>query len=235
MEGELDFLALLPIRDRQQVLDYWYRGRNRPQTRYLADANAYFPRESGMAYRTSDHLTELYDAVLRRVAPVRDPALDWKASANLGDAEIEQMKRLSAVRGIPASNLPEQSLLLLQRGDGKLTLVSLIHNSAHSNVAQLFDEESRRLPEEDTLVALDGVVGAYPNALFVVQVSDLPDFVTAVSRLVDAGDLTRLMDRFGVRRTDPRFWGLSDALHAEFRRRSPDDAAVLDYSRLKNN
>jgi hypothetical protein len=79
------------------------------------------------------------------------------------------------------------------------------------------------------------VVGAYPNALFVVQVSALPDFVAAVSRLSDAGDLMRLMDRFGVRRTDPRFWGLSDALHAEFQRRSPDDAAVLDYSRLKNN
>jgi hypothetical protein len=235
MEGELDFLALLPLKDRQQVLDYWYRGRDRPQTRYLADATAYFPRESGMAYRTSDHLTELYDAVRRRVAPVRDPALDWNGNTTLGNAEIAQMKRLSAIRGIPASNMPEQSLLLLQRGDRNLALVSLIHNSAHSNVAQLFDEESRRLPEEDTLVALDGVVGAYPNALFAIPVSELPEFVAAVSRLTDGGDLEKLMDRFGVRRTDPRFWTLSDALHAEFRRRSPVDAAVLDYSRLKNN
>jgi hypothetical protein len=235
MEGELDFLALLPIEDRQRVLDHWYRGRVKPQTHYLAEANAYFPRESGMAYRTADHLTELYGAVLRRVAPVRNPALDWRGESTLDDAGIAQMKRLSAIRGIPASHMPEQSLLLLRRGDRDLALVSLIHNSAHSNVAQLFDEESRRLPEEDTLLALDGVVGAYPNALFVVQAADLPDFVTAVSRLAAPGDLTSLMDRFGVRRTDPRFWNLSDVLHAEYRRRSPVVAAVLDYSRLKNH
>ena len=235
MEGELDFLALLPVKDRQQVLDFWYRGRIRPQSRYLADANAYFPRESGQAYRTSDHLSELYDAVLRRVAPVRDPALDWKGDTGLGAAEITQMQRLNAIRGIPASNMPEQSLLLVRRGGRDLALVTLVRNSAHSNVAQLFDEESRRLPEEDTLLALHGVVGAYPNALFVVEAGALPEFVTAVSRLDDPGDLARLVDRFGVRRTDPRFWSVSDAILAEYRRRSPGDAAVLDYSRLGND
>ena len=235
MEGELDFLALLPTKDRQAVLDQWYRGRSEPQTRYLADANTYFPRESGMRYRSDDHLSELYAAVRARVAPVRTPALDWKGELGLSITDIEQLKRLSAIRGIPASEMPELSILLLQRPDGKISTVSLVRNSAHTNVAQIFDEDARRLPGEDTLLAIDGVVGAYPNALFAVDVEKLPDFVNAVARLADPAMLTVLTDRFGGRRTAPRFWLTSDALHAEWQRRSPGEAAVLDYSRLENN
>ena len=46
--------------------------------------------------------------------------------------------------------------------------------------------------------------------------------------------LIALTDRFGVRRTDRRFWPLSDAIHAEWRRIAPQDAAILDYSRFEN-
>ena len=235
MEGELDFLALLPVKDRQAVLDHWYRGRSEPQTRYLADANTYFPRQSGMQFRSNDTLGELYAAMRARVARVRAPALDWRGNLGLDAAEIGQIKRLSAVRGIAAAEMPELSILLLQRPDGTITATSLVRNSAHSNVAQIFDEDARRLPAEDTLLAIDGIAGAYPNALFAVDVEKLPDFVAAVGSLANTDDLTRLTDRFGVRRSDRRFWPLSDALHAEWRRRSPGEAAVLDYSRLENN
>jgi hypothetical protein len=235
MEGELDFLALLPIGDRQPLLDFWYRGRSAPQSRYLADANAYFPRDTGMRYRTPDHLAELHEAIRHRVAAVRDPALDWNARAGLSVAEIDAMRRLSSIRGLPASNMPEASLLLLARPGGRFAVVTLLRNSAHSNVAQLFDEEARRLPGEDTLLALDGVVGAYPNAFYLVDAATLPDFVAAVVRLTGDADLERLTDRFGVRRTDRRFWPLSDAIHDEWRRRAPGEAAVLDYSRYENH
>jgi hypothetical protein len=235
MEGELDFLALLPAKDRQAVLDYWYRGRSEPQTRYLADANAYFPRETGMRYRSADTLTELYAALRQRTVAVRPAALDWKGELGLSAAEIAQLKRLSAVRGIAAAQMPELSLLLLTRPNGQVRVVSLVRNSAHSNVAQIFDEDARRLPGEDTLLAIDGVAGAYPNALFAVDAGKLPEFVAAVAALNEPVDLTALTDRFGVRRTDRRFWPLSDALHAEWRRRAPGEAAILDYSRLENN
>ena len=235
MEGELDFLALLPLRERQRVLDYWYRGRNEPQTRYLADAAAYFPRETGMQYRTDQPLEELYAAVRRRVARVRDPALDWAANPDLAAAEIAQLERLSAIRGTAASKMPEASLLLLERPGRRPAVVSLLRNSAHSNVSQLFGEESRRLPQEDTLQALDGVVGAYPNALFAIAPGELPGFVAATAALEGDAGLTRLADRYGVRRTDRRFWSLSDGIHAEYRRRNPREAAVLDYSRLEND
>jgi hypothetical protein len=234
MEGELDFLALLPLKDRQRILDHWYRGRNEPQTRYLADAAAYFPRETGMKYRTEAPLDELYAAIRHRVARVRDPGLDWAANPQLPGAEIEELRQLSAIRGIPASKMPEASLLLLERPGRRPVVVSLLRNSAHSNVSQLFDEDSRRLPEEDALQALDGIVGAYPNALFAIAPGQLQGFVAAAAALRDDAGFTRLVDRYGVRRTDRRFWPLSDGIHAEYRHRFPQEAAVLDYSRLEN-
>ncbi len=233
MEGELNFLTFLPLKDRQPVLDYWYRGRKGESDQYFTDAAAYFPSESGMRYRSADHLAELYEAVSQRMAPVRPPALDWQET-RLSPAEIAQVRKLSQVRGIPASVMPEFSLLLLRRPGERLQIVSLVRNSAHSNVAHMFDEEERRLPKEDTLLALNGVIGAYPNALFAVDPEKLPDFVAAVAHLSDEADLVKLTDRFGVRRTDHRFWPLSDALHAEWRRLAPREAAILDYSRLDN-
>lgn len=233
MEGELNFLTLLPLKDRQAVLDRWYRGRSEPHIRQFADAAAYFPKESGMHYRTSDHLGELYDALRSRMASVRDAGLDWKSNGWSG-REIAQLQRLNTVRGMPASVMPENSLLAIRQPGGRLHIVSLVRNSAHSNVAELFHEAKRRLPEEDTLLALDGVVGAYPNAIYAVDVAELASFTDTVAALGGEEDLVTLTDRFGVRRTDPRFWPLSDAIHAEWRRNAPREAAILDYSRLEN-
>jgi len=233
MEGEQNFLTLLPLKDRQVVLDHWYRGRSEPHIRQFADAAAFFPKESGMRYRSHDHLSELYAELRARVEPVRERSLDWSANGWSG-REVMQFQRLNQVRGLPASVLPENSLLSIRYPDGRLRLVSLVRNSAHSNVAELFGESARRLPQEDTLLALNGVVGAYPNAFYTVDVAELANFTDAVVRLGSEDDLIALTDRFGVRRTDRRFWPLSDAIHAEWRRIAPQDAAILDYSRFEN-
>lgn len=233
MEGEQNFLTLLPLEDRQAVLDRWYRGRSEPHIRQFAEAAAYFPKESGMRYRTGDHLGELYRALQQRMAPVRDSALDWRSNGWTA-REVAHFQRLNAVRGIAASLMPENSLLAVRQPGGRVHVVSLVRNSAHSNVAELFREAARRLPEEDTLLALDGVVGAYPNAFYVVDPAELAGFADAVGGLASEADLVRLTERYGVRRTDPRFWPLSDAIHAEWRRTAPREAAVLDYSRLEN-
>lgn len=230
MEGELNFLTLLPIKERQKVLNYWYRGREIPQSKYFADAAAYFPQEPATRFKTQDVLGELYSAIRRRVVRP-SPAQSVDAEFRRESAVLQQ---LSAVRGIAASRMPEQSLLMIERPDGSQRLVSLVRNSAHSNVAQLFAEEERRLPQEDTLLALDGVVGAYPNAFFAVDSKNLANFKDDVAGLADASGISALTDRYGIRRTDRRFWPFSDRVHAEWRRIDPVDAAILDYSRFEN-
>ena len=110
----------------------------------------------------------------------------------------------------------------------------MLRNSAHSNVAHLFDEADRRLPDEDTLTLVTGFIGAYPNAFYLVKTAHLPAFVDTVRDLSSESDYSALMARFGLRRTDTRFWSHSDAMHAAYRRWAPVEAALFDYNRFEN-
>ncbi|MEN9479255.1 MAG: hypothetical protein RLZZ298_650 [Pseudomonadota bacterium] len=233
MEGELTFVSLLPAKDRKGVVERWYRGGGERHLKHFSVLAPYFKFEPGQRYRSNDHLGELYHALKQQMAAVRDPLLDWQGSG-LSDAEVIQMRRLAKLKGQPVARLPEMSLLLLKRAGQEPSVVSLVSNSAHSNVAEMFGEERRRLPEEDTLLAINGVAGAYPNAIFAVDVENLPKFVDAVSRLASMDDLVKLTEGFGIRRTNPDFWAISDTIHAIWRKMAPREAAVLDYSRLDN-
>ena len=233
MESELNFLALLPIKDRQPVLEHWYRQRSQPHNEYLGDAARFFPQETGLRFHQKDKLTELYTLLRQHTAKATDRSREL-ANSGLPAGDIAQLQRLSALKGRAVSLMPEDSLLLVTPSQGQPAVIALIRNSAHTNVAELFDEEDRRLPEEDTLLALNGAVGAYPNALFTVDSARLPAFVDAVQRLDGEEALTRLIDRFGVRRTDPRFWSVSDTIHARQKATRPLEFGILDYSRLEN-
>jgi hypothetical protein len=52
MEGESNFLALLPLASRDTVRDQWYRGVGDDVKQYLQGDKAYFANETGVVYRT---------------------------------------------------------------------------------------------------------------------------------------------------------------------------------------
>jgi hypothetical protein len=101
-------------------------------------------------------------------------------------------------------------------------------------VAELLGDDKRRLPDEDNLSLVNGFIGAYPNAFFMVDAADLPEFVEGVQRLASEADYRKLLTRFGIRRTDERFWAHSDALQAAYRRSAPKEAGLFDYNRFEN-
>lgn len=234
MEGEENFLTLLPVKDRQKVLDHWYRGKPDLRIREFADTRAYFPGETAERYRRGDTLGELYAKISRHLAPVRPATLELTDDSG-APGQLAALRRLDGLTGLAASRMPEHSLILLRDGNARPRVFSVLRNSAHSNVAELFNEDARRLPEEDKLLVLDGIVGAYPNMIFALNRDELPRFVHAVQSLGSDADLKQLAQRFSVRRTDPRFWAVSDALHDEWQQRAPREAAILDYSRLENH
>ena len=69
MEGEFNFLVLLPEKARRSTAEYWYRGAPKHVTDYVYGRDAYFNRPSGLTYRTSDPQRELYEMLSARVAP----------------------------------------------------------------------------------------------------------------------------------------------------------------------
>ena len=233
MEGESNFLTLLPLATRDAVRDHWYRGANEDVKAYLQGDKAYFARETGVRYRTDRPLPELYGLLKKRLSPVLDRRYQV-TTAGLPAATRASLKRLADVSGRNVSLLPEVSFLEVTAADGRRRHYTLLHNSAHANISTLLREEKNRLPDEDTVTLVDGFLGAYPNAFHALAANEVPAFVDAIAGLREEADYARLMQEYGIRRTDPRFWPHSDAVHAAFRSSAPLEAGLFDYSRYEN-
>jgi hypothetical protein len=232
MEGEMNFLALLPRDARQGVHDRWYRGATRDSIALLRNATAYYPHETGVRYASAEPLPELYGMLKKRAAPVTSPRYGLAASG-LAGAPLRELERLAALRGAALAHLPEASILSV-RDRGGAHHFSLIANRAHRNVAELFDEAERRLPAEDSVLVANGFIPAYPNAFFSVDAADLGRFVERVAALRSEADYAALGAAYGIRRMDERFWAHSDALHVAWRRWAPKEAGLFDYNRFEN-
>jgi hypothetical protein len=233
MEGEMNFFAFLPRSARQAVRERWYRGADKQSIALLQDTQAYFPNETGIRFATADPLPELYAMMKQRAAPVTSPRYALAASG-LAAAPLRELNRLAALRGRALSLLPETAILTVRDAAGRDHHFSLIANRAHGNVAELLDETERRLPDEDSVVLANGFLSAYPNAFFLIDVSKLREFVDAIARLGSESDYSKLMEAYGIRRSDARFWTHSDALHLAWRRSAPREAGMFDYNRFEN-
>ena len=230
MEGEFNFLVLLPEKDRRSTAEYWYRGAPKQVTDYVYGRDAYFNRPSGLTYRTSDPQRELYEMLSARVAPVA--AKRYQLSSVADPALRRDVQALSNVRGASLAWMPEVVFLRVEQPKASPQYFSVLRNTAHKNVAHLFSEQL--LPAENTLTVVPGFLGAYPNAIFSVKAADLPALANAIGSMASEDDYRKLADRYAVRRTNPRFWATSDELIDAYVALAPGEAAVFDYSRLEN-
>jgi hypothetical protein len=229
MESEMNFVGFLPQEQRIAEVHDWYRGAHQDIQDYL---DSYYGRGTlppPFVARTDHPKEELYRALQARLGGVLDHSHDLSRSG-LPAASVAKLQELNAVRGVAASLLPQNTLIDV---DGKVTL-SLLSEAAYTNIASMFGEADRRLVEEDSLTIANGVIGAYPNVFLQLRQADLGDFVAAVTHLREEKDYELLLDRFGVRRTDPRFWQVSDALLERYRGSEPLESGVLDYGRYEN-
>ncbi len=147
------------------------------------------------------------------------------------------MAALSGVRARAASYLPEVAFLTVREPRGQARAISTSRCSStarHRNVAVVMGEDRRLLPDEDTLSVLTGFVGGYPNVFLEVDAKELPAFVNSVRDLASDADFDGLFQRYGLRRTDARFWAHSDEVHRAYRQWAPKEAGLFDYNRLEN-
>jgi hypothetical protein len=231
MEGEANFLLLLPEAARITERDFWYRNAKDELKVYVSSPVFEKQTEPAINYQTDDPKQELYSMLRARLADVLPTEHTIAAVQEAGLRE--QLLRLSQIAGTPANLLPEATILRIgtRSGDEYFTL---LRNSAYANMSAVFGEDKNRLPAEDTVAVIPGFIGAYPNAFYSIDAGDVAAFVDAAGELATEGDYARLLSAYGVRRTDPAFWQNSDRAHAAFRRESPVTYGVLDYNRLEN-
>lgn len=235
IEGEQNFLALLPDGAHAAIEQRWYR--DAPKWTLDFVAAAHVPLEA----HTKTELAGLpperaYEELLNKLRQHVGKVLQNKFDLqNLPpSAPLEALTKLGNVRGASLQWLPQLTVIKLIPRQGDPMWLTLVNNSAHKNVAEIFLEDLRRLPAEDTLTLVSGVLGAYPNAFWTVNESQLPELTRRVAALNSDTDYHALMDRYGMRRTNPAFWALSDQTHAVMKNRDRVSFGLLDYNRLEN-
>ena len=230
MEGEYNFLLLLPPERRRELVDAWYRGVGDGVKDEVYGQVASFAHPPDIRYRTEKPELELFAMLAAHTESVR--VRDRELSRIEDRFVREQLERLDRLRGYPVDHFSEVSFLAIEGDDGSTQHVTLVKDTALTNVAQLFHEQERRRPEEDELTVVDGFLGAYPDALFLVAREELPAFVSAVEQLDGDPSYLALRARFGVLRARPEFWSHADRIHDAVRSLEPLRGGLFDFNRL---
>ncbi len=232
-EGEDLFLSFLPAETRAPLHAAWYRGPLAELHASWTLRRAEDARETAVAYETDDPKAEL---LLRLHARGRGLWADDPVNRCGGDicagagAAAGLLTPLASRPGPWVGFLPDVTLLHVRDPEGGEVL-TLFRDKAHTNVALLFAEESRREPEKDTVTVLDGQLASYPNFVLEVERAGLADLVDRLRAMETEADWLALVADQGVRRTSPRFWAVIDALHADLAAADPVGAGLLDLAR----
>ena len=247
MEAEELFLDFLPPSQRAGLRNSWYRGG--PLTdlklRYVFPlVNRSAP--TGVSYRNPARAkAEFVERVINEHLPPpvrgRPDALNRKAlrlpygvatQLTATEQALRQIASIKAAAATPfARFLPDLAVVLVRGEDGVARLYSLVHNREHDNISWMLGESTRFAPQEDSLTVRPGVLGAYPNMFFVVPENEIEGFSRAVARLKSAADYERLVDTFGVRRSDEKFWSVYDAIISIHLASDPMRSGILDLTR----
>jgi hypothetical protein len=244
IEAEGQLLRLLPAGERDRVFGEWYRGR---VARTLASIHAGASEAPETAIAFSDHShakEELVTRLLTKelaadVVGPREP-IQWDdvplSSEPLRARFERSLRSIAAKAGPIVAPFPDTVLLAVRGANGTDLVYTIARNRSHTSVEYIFDEGVELEPAEDTLQLVSGVASSRPNLFLVVNEPDLDPFVDAWKALKPGdGSWGAFVSRWGVKRSDPRFWSRFDFFTTASLALDPIGAGVLDLSRYVND
>ncbi|WP_105215313.1 fatty acid cis/trans isomerase [Pseudoalteromonas sp. T1lg22] len=227
MEGEDNFLSLLPLEERAQLRAHWYRRSPKSLVEFLKDSDIRFTQPSGISYSSDDMQQELYRKLAAKLEPVLSKRYDYRQAP-------EVLQRLNALDSKAVNLLPQVSYILVGDKESEYQAYTLVHHNAHYNISSLLREEAQRAYDEDKALVVPGFIGDYPEALWVLSEEQLTAFVQGLEQMRNEQQYRALKSRFAVRRSDPDFWRYSDLLHQVSKRYRGNEYGLFDYNRLEN-
>lgn len=244
--AEQNFLRLMPVAARKHLLDDWYQnsGRLKMWLDYQnldndAPTGLDLP-EKGAKNAFAVQLLSRYASLDARPDPINlcqdGGCYRHNVPRPLQDAE----QAFSRLVSRPAAGLkvieqfPEATILRVELPGGKREIYTALRNRAHSNVAFMLGESLRYQPGLDTLTIYPGVLSSYPNFMFDLKAEEAGDFVSALERVQSQEDFDKVVERWGIRRSNPQFWRYFHDLDAYLRETEPVEAGILDMNRYEN-
>lgn len=246
MEAEGYLLAFLPKRSRQAIHASWYEGirEDEADDMLLWWMNVEFV--SG--YRERNPQAELYSHFKQQlgslaVSPRERPCRGEFCTSEERVAQVREVdrefKRLEAMSGEMLQFIPDVAFVRVELGgdDANDLAYTLLADKSYKNVSSMFAEEElgdRRDYEHDRQTVLPWLESAYPNFFYVVPAADVARFVRRYDAIASREDYERFVAHFGIRRTNPRFWAISDWFNEQALRERPELAGLFDLNRYGN-
>lgn len=233
MEGEFNFLNFLPKAIREPVRGKWYRGSVSEVEKYVYNANQ-VSVETDISYQTDEPLPELYQKIKAHFSEVSSQEHALKNGLE-EKAILDTLQKINSTVGVSASLFPQSSIVRITDIENqKSHFYTMLRHNAYSNISNLFGEEDRRLPKEDTITIAPGLMTSHPNAFFTLTTLELSDFANELRQLSSEQDYKVLREKYAVYRTSVNFWEYADEMHSYFEQRQPIEFGVLDFNRLEN-
>ncbi|MBH0028330.1 fatty acid cis/trans isomerase [Pseudoalteromonas sp. SWN29] len=227
LEGEQNFLSLLPEEKRNQIKKQWYRNSPPDLSKFFKN-NREFSQPSGINYKTDDPQHELYTLMKETLAPVLSERYNY----------TEVPKPLNVISKMPAKAvnlLPQLSFVLVKQEDNSHKGYTIIHHNAHYNISSLLNEDGQHAYDEDTATIVPGFIGDYPAAIwYLSNEQQVNAFAEQLPMMQIEADYRALKSKYGIRRTHPQFWQYSDILHETAKKYRGIEYGMFDYNRLEN-
>jgi len=243
MEGEDNFLAFLPVAERKKLHDSWYKGIRQKVKKYFKTPEEWLSMESVSGYQTNQPKRELYEKLKKHFQQSQALAMQKNYGTkyhNLPkDKKIKELiSQVNSLSGNKLEIIPDVTFLRIKMNDSKdKRAFTIINNKAHMHLNSLFEDDlksERRDYNNDSLIMLDWLEGSYPNFFLDVNYEDLGQFSTDFMAISSNQDYERFVALYGIRRTNSKFWELSDWFYQYYKESHPVQAGYFDLNRYKN-
>jgi len=247
IEAEDNFLFFLPKRARQKLYESWHDIDRKTNPKQRQATKKWLAQDTVTGYSKNPENVLYHHPKLELFSLLKTHAASEQASylTNLCDqgdcstADREMQKLTQTLKGKILQIFPEVSYVRLgdnswNTNDG--TAYTLIHNKSYrtDTFAKEINDRSDEDMTDDTLTVLKGLAGSYPNFFFQVTPGNVEAFIAACTKIRNREDYERMVNTYGVRRTNPDFWKISDWFQNMHARAQPVESGILDLSRYKN-
>ncbi|WP_455199639.1 fatty acid cis/trans isomerase, partial [Kaarinaea lacus] len=248
IESELMFLAFLPVEKRYEIHKQWYRGTKETEKLVKALQELQAQREPDIEYKTDDVKTELFEKASLHMGDAQ-PVVDYinlcgQYPARCDEYGLEEkasrvqkeLRKLSDIEGEHTDAFPDTAFLriIIDGSVERDVVYTIVRNKSYLNTTSLTAGEKTRIKSEDTIDIVVGFVGAYPNFFFEIKYEELDKFIELYAEIDSYEKYNALVEAYGVRRTNPKFWETSDWFYEKFKHDYPRYAGVFDLNRYQN-
>ncbi|MDA8792174.1 fatty acid cis/trans isomerase [Bacteriovoracaceae bacterium] len=244
-EMEDNFISLLPISQRKDQREKWYKSYMKHVKEFHFDkikSKIRFDKKHTAA--NGDHAKNLainiINTHLKNVSGPIDPISGHarhlstpKVIPFINDEKSlnDGLKLISGKTGGFAQYLPEVSYFAFKLKSGKLLYYTVNKNIAHKSVHYLFKEKNQIDHQNTTLNIQKDFPLSFPQLFMQIDINKANRFISNLAKLNSAKSFQKIENEFGIQKNDDRFWKFYDDLNNHHKKIDPINYGILDLNR----